>query len=90
MSSTIIQGLLNRFLRECIWEKQNAEVLTVLKSGESDLESVVVDWIASGTESWRKEKTLERIELPKLPLAESQALQEFLTDHHTRVQPGGQ
>lgn len=32
-------------------EAEDAEVLTVLRSGESDLESAVVDWIASGTES---------------------------------------
>ena len=51
---------------------------------ESDLElaeTVTVKNI-SGTDSWRKEKLLETIDLPELSPPDAELLKEFLTHHH--------
>ena len=66
-------------------EAEEAEVMLIPEPGESDLElaeTVMVKKTISGTDSWRKEKLLESIELPELSPPDAELLKEFLTHHH--------
>ena len=69
----------------CLGEAEEAEVLLFPEPEGSNLElaeTVTVKMTISGTDSWRKEKLLETIDLPELSLPDAELLKEFLTHHH--------